>query len=335
MRQGVRLRFTVVCSQRNEGPYLVEWVAWQRMLGFTDIVVVSNDCTDRSPALLDALAAAGWVRHIRCDVPDGRRITARKLAAAHADPVVRASDWVMVCDVDEFLVVHQGEGRINDLVTGDAPYLGMSINWKVFGTSGRVNWEDGLTHRQFTWSAPEGHASSVWVKSVAGHPAWFGRLGEHGPRDLRLPAGDVWGQGALRWVNADGVELAGWTPGGDYMRRVPLGLVSHRVAQINHYMVRTPEAFSLKRGTLSPVGHKDRYTPGYFRSHNRNEVEDVSTQRYAVRFDALHAEAMALPGVRPLHHLSCADYALRLAEKAGRDPSSDARRLYHLAQAGA
>ena len=71
---------------RNEGPFIVEWVTWYRMLGFTDIVVVSNDCTDRSPELLDALARAGWLHHIRCDVPDGQPITPRKLKAAQAHP---------------------------------------------------------------------------------------------------------------------------------------------------------------------------------------------------------------------------------------------------------
>lgn len=329
------MRHTVVCSQRNEGPYLVEWVVWQRMLGFAGVVVVSNDCTDRSPALLDMLQAGGWLTHIRCDVPDGRRITARKLAAAHAHPVVRASDWVMVCDVDEFLVVHRGAGGVADLIgTEPAPFIGLSVNWKVFGTSGRLSWEDGLSHRQFLRAAAEGDATGVWVKSIARHPGWFGRLGEHGPRGLSLPAGQVWGQGRMRWVNADGQAIPEWTPGGDYLRRVPLAGVSHATAQINHYMVRSREAFGLKRGTLSPVAQKDRYTEGYFRTHDRNEVEDASALRFAARFDALHAEAMALPDVARLHHLCCADYVARLAEKAGRDPADDPRRRYHLDCAG-
>lgn len=328
------MRHTVVCSQRNEGPYLVEWVTWQRMLGFSGVVVVSNDCTDRSPALLDALQAAGWVTHIRCDIADGRRITARKLAAAHAHRAVRSSDWVMVCDVDEFLVIHRGAGGIAELIGPEpAPFIGMSVTWKVFGSSGQRTWQDGLTHRQFRLAAEEGDATGVWVKSIAGHPGWFGRLGEHGPRDLHLPQDRVWGQGNLRWVNADGQAVPEWTPGGPYLRRLKPEQVSHRVAQINHYMVRTPEAFSLKRGTLSPVAQKDRYTPGYFRTYDRNEVEDNSALRHAARFDALHAEAMALPGVARLHHLCCADYVARLVERAGRDPGDDPRRRFHLGHA--
>jgi hypothetical protein len=62
------LRVTVVASMRNEGPFIVEWVTWYRMLGFTNIVVVTNNCTDHSPELLDALGG-GALDHspaLRC-----------------------------------------------------------------------------------------------------------------------------------------------------------------------------------------------------------------------------------------------------------------------------
>lgn len=47
---------------RNEGPFIVEWVSWYRMLGF-EVLVVTNDCTDHSVELLQALQAAGWLHH--------------------------------------------------------------------------------------------------------------------------------------------------------------------------------------------------------------------------------------------------------------------------------
>lgn len=325
------MRYTVVCSMRNEGPFIVEWVTWYRMLGFTDIVVVTNDCTDRSPDLLDALAAAGWITHLRHDVAPDQRICAEKLAAAKALPQVSGADWVLVCDVDEFLVVHRGAGRIADLIEGTHPaFLGMSITWRVFGTGGARAWRDGLTHRQFTRAGPIGHPISGWVKSIHAHPNWFWRLGEHGPKRLRKTRG----QGAgLRWVNADGDDLPGWTPDGDYLRTIPARYRTWQTAQMNHYMLRSEESFGLKRGTLSSVAGRDRYTDDYFIAADRNEDQDLSAQRYAAAFDPLHAAAMALPDVRCLHHLCCADYVARLAEKAGRAPQDDPRWHEHMAQA--
>ncbi|MFN3846965.1 MAG: glycosyltransferase family 2 protein [Paracoccaceae bacterium] len=329
------MRFAVICSVRNEGPFLVEWVAWYRTLGFTDIVVVTNDCTDRSPALLDAMQAAGWITHMRHDVPDGFQICARKLEAAKALAPVSEADWALVCDVDEFLVIHKGDGLITDLIPRDADFLGMAINWRVFGTSGRIAWRDGLTHRQFLRTSESRDFPSTWVKTIHAHPDWFRRLGEHGPKRLLPRPAARWGQAGMRWVNADRHDIPEWHPDGEYLRRVPMERVSHATAQMNHYMIRSEESFGLKRGSLSAVAGKDRYTDSFFDRYNRNEILDDSALRKAAAFDAVFAQAMALSGVGRLHHLCCADYVVRLAEKAGRNPADDPRHAHHLARANA
>lgn len=323
------MRFTVVCSVRNEGAFLVEWIAWYRMLGFTDIVVVSNDCSDHSPALLNRLQDHGWITHLVHEVPDRDQITSKKLQAAKALPQVAGADWVFVCDVDEFLVVHRGNGRIADLIPDDADFIGMSINWKVFGTSGRARYEDGLVHRQFLQSAGTDDPTSTWVKSIHAHPDWFRKLAEHGPKRLLPKHARRWGQPGMRWVDGSGKSLHDWHPEGDYMRRMSLGRQDHSAAQVNHYMVRSAESFGLKKGTLSPVAGKDRYTDGFFDRYNRNEVEDRSALSYGERFDPIHAEAMALSDIAALHHLCCADYVARLAAKAGMAPEDDPRYRYH------
>lgn len=324
------MRFSVVCSMRNEGAYLLEWVCWYRLLGFSDIVIVTNDCTDHSPDLLDHLANHGWLTHLRHDVEDRQQITSRKLQAAKALPQVSSADWVLVCDVDEFLVIHRGNGQMADLIAEDADFLGMSINWRVFGTSGRMQYEDGLVHRQFTRAARPGDPSSTWVKSIHRHPDWFRKLGEHGPKKLLPRHARRWGHPGMRWVDASGNTLHDWHPEADYMRRMSPGRQDHAVAQMNHYMVRSEESFGLKKGSLSPVAGKDRYTDAFFLRYNRNETEDRSAGTHAAAFDAIHAEAMSLPGVAALHHLCCADYVARLAERAGRRPQDDPRFQAHL-----
>ena len=126
-----------------------------------------------------------------------------------------------------------------------------------------------------------------------------------------------------------------WTPNGDYLRRLPKDLVTHTAAQMNHYMIRSEESFSLKKGQLSAVAGKDRYTDQFIVNFDRNEREDTTVLRYAAAFDGLHAQALALPDVRRLHHLCCADYVVRLAQKAGKDVQADPRYHSHLAAANA
>lgn len=331
------LRYAVVCSVKDEGPFLVEWICWQRMLGFTDIVVVTNDCIDHSPQILDALQAAGWVTHLRHDVPDGHAVCARKLTAAGHLPQVAGADWVMVCDVDEFLVVHVDGGGVADLIASVAePFLGMAINWRVYGSSGIEGFRDAPVHRQFLRAGPLRESAARWIKCIHSHPAWFARLGEHGPRGLDLArAGTSWGEPGMRWVNSAGETLDRWQPDGPYIRSLSPGEATHAAAQINHYMVKSVEGYGLKRGTMSAVAGIDRYTEGYFTRHDRNEVEDTSALGYAARFDAFWAEAMSLPGVARLHHLGCADYIARINAKAGRAVEDDPRYHHHLALAAA
>jgi len=325
---------------RNEGPFIVEWVAWYRRLGFTDIVVVTNNCTDQSPALLDALQAAGWVHHIRHDVPPGQPITAQKLAAAKRHEAVRRAAWVMVCDVDEFLVVHAGQGLLSDLLAphlaadGTPQFLGMSINWRVFGTDGQRQFLDALVHRQFFWACNAAARLSHAVKSLHRAPKWFRALGEHGPHGLSLRrASRAWGEPGMVWISPDGTPLPEWQPDGDYLRILGAGQASHATAQINHYMLRSIETYSLKQGTLSPAALKNRYVPKYFAEANQPDEMDDSALRHARAFDAVHQAALALPDVARLHHLCCADHLRMIAEKAGRAVDSDPRHAAHLARA--
>lgn len=323
---------------RNEGAFIVEWVAWYRMLGFTDIVVVTNACTDRSPELLDALEAAGWVHHIRHEVPSGQRITERKLAAARDHKAVRRAQWIFVCDVDEFLVIHRGDGRIAELIgPPDAPaFLGMAINWRVFGTCGVTAYQDLPVHQQFSLARPVTSSLSQWVKTLFRRPRWFASLAEHGPKGLLAEKiasrGDDPG---LRWVNAEGVDVPDWDPTGrHYLRRLPKALVSHNVAQVNHYMLRSAESFGLKAGTPSPVALADRYTSGYFQRADGGRMPDSSAFRYADDFAVTHAQAMALPGVARLHALCCADHVAAICAKAGGAARDDARWQAFMAAAG-
>ncbi|MDP2062279.1 MAG: glycosyltransferase family 2 protein [Phaeovulum sp.] len=326
------MRYLVISSMRNEGAFIVEWVAWYRALGFSDILIVTNGCTDHSPELLDLLAAKGWVTHLRKEAAPGVPPLRAKLRAARRHPLVAAADWILVCDVDEFLVVHKGAGQIADLLPEvDPGYLGMAINWRVFGSSGQQHWQPGLTHRQFTRAAMRSDMSSRWIKSIFRRPELFARFGAHGPDGADLAA--IPGGGAEMWVDSSGAPLPRWQPDGPYMRTVPRQHVTWRAAQINHYMVRSLESFELKRGMPSAAAAKDRYTDAYLEAYDRNEVEDLCALRRRWRFDREYAAAMALPGLARLHHLCCADHVAALADKIGFSAEADARYRAALAAA--
>ncbi|MEM8752397.1 MAG: glycosyltransferase family 2 protein, partial [Pseudomonadota bacterium] len=58
-------RRLIITSMKNEGPHIVEWVAYHRVIGFTDFLVYTNDCEDGTDAMLDRLQAMGVLAHER------------------------------------------------------------------------------------------------------------------------------------------------------------------------------------------------------------------------------------------------------------------------------
>ncbi len=314
-------RFLVFAGMRDEGAFLVEWISWYRMLGF-EILIGVNDCTDRSPALLDAFAQAGWLRWFEHRPPEGTppKQSAHRQAQRH--PATAETDWLLICDVDEFLVLHRGDGTIASYLDDlGRDFLGVAFHWQCFGTGGWKRYQPGLVHRQFRRRGPSQRPANVMVKTLFRTPRRFERWSDHMPWAFD----GEWDRGTNRIVDSEGRIIEALLTGPHPVRYTDVSQVTHRYAQMNHYVLRSVEQFETKRGTLSATAAKDRYTQAFFDARDRNGRRDLSALAHAAAFDRIHTEAMALPGVARLHHLCCADLVTRLCAHQGRAPQDDPR----------
>ena len=50
---------TAVSMMKDEGPYVIEWIAHHLAIGFTDLVVYTNDCSDGTDSMLIRLEELG------------------------------------------------------------------------------------------------------------------------------------------------------------------------------------------------------------------------------------------------------------------------------------
>jgi hypothetical protein len=314
-------KFLVFAGMRNEGAFIVEWVAWYRMLGF-DVLVGINDCTDHSPELLQRLADEGWLRFF---VHQPAERVAPK-ASAHrkmrGHPAVAETDWLLICDVDEFLVLNRGDGTIRgflDVMGRD--FLGMAFHWKCFGNSGFKTYQDGLVHQQFQRCGAGGRGPNAMFKTLIKNPLRFRKFSDHSPWEFD----GTWGPLPDNFVDCELRPIAKFLTESHPIRYTAPQDITHVNAQMNHYVIRSDESFDLKRGTKSASAFKDRYTERFYRQRNRNEQRDLSALSYRDRFAPVYAEAMALPGIRRLHHLCCADYLARLCANQGRRAEDDPR----------
>lgn len=318
----------VVTAMRNEGPFILEWVAWQQMLGFEQILVLHNDCTDHSPQLLRQLQRHGVLTKHNHKPAQGRPPQVAALAAAREHRLVREATWMFICDVDEFLLIHKGDGTVAALLGEGKPgFAGMAIHWLIYGDAGLSDWQDGLVHRKFIQAAHEQTKQNNCFKSFVHRPLQYPKFGSHAPHGWQ---GDgAWNDGARHWILADGTQLDEYHPTKSHMNGTPTGQISHKVAQVNHYILQEREKFTLKQGRKSAATLTERYTDDFQRRFNHNKVKNLTALKYQDKFDAAYARLLEIPGIRRLHHLCCADFVAELCRDQGREPEADARYRVH------
>ena len=107
------MKITAVTTQKNEGAFLLEWIAYHKIIGFTDIMILSNACEDGSDEMLDHLSKSGEIVHLRNDGPyDDRGIQFAALKLADRQKAVKEADWIMHLDIDEFLKSMLGKDKL-------------------------------------------------------------------------------------------------------------------------------------------------------------------------------------------------------------------------------
>lgn len=269
---------TLLSCQRNEGDYLLEWLAYHRSIGFERIVVFSNDCTDGSDDLLDRLASLGLIEHHRNVVPEGEAPQFHAAKMAMQDAMFAPGEWLMWLDTDEFLNVHAGGRHVGDLIAklGDAE--GICVNWRLFGSAGVTSWPGRQLDPVFTRASRQWSGSNRQIKTLFRMSDYVTGLDPHRPflSDAFVADGRYYLSGAGRRIPA------GFYPrlrsNGKPDNKRP-GLPSFRLAQVNHYAVRTPDKFAEKRARgRGYVSKQDvgRHDDALFRRWDRNAVADKS-----------------------------------------------------------
>lgn len=295
-----RPRITLLTMMKDEGPALLEWVAYHRLIGADRICVYTNDCGDGTDAMLDRLEAMGHVRHFRNAVPAGGKPQPNALKLAGVNPEVTETDWLLIMDADEFVSVKVGDGMFSDLLTAVSDNTdAIAITWRTFGSDDHVTRPDGLVIDSYTRAAPDDFWKGWGVKTLF-RPFDGMRLGIHRPR-MRKAGQDPARLAALRaqhWVNGsgdplpDGFKQSGW--------RSVEATLGYDLAEMNHYAVKSYDDYLLRRLRGNVNLKDDKYDATYFSLFDRNEEEAPAIRRHSPAVAAAVAELRADPILGPL-----------------------------------
>ena len=227
-------RACVVATARDEGLYLVDWVAHHRAIGFEEIFVYTNNNSDGSDSLLAALAEANEIIWLRNQVQSGTRPQWKAYNhALRMLPDILDFDWSLFIDLDEYLALEEG------LFPSVADYLcwqerrsvdAIALNWAMIGSNGELSWRDAPMHTRFPTGnrEPDRHVKCMF------RPRKYQAAMPHFPIQFRAEA---------RVIRNSIGELHQYEPAFGPARSLQPNL---RYAWIDHFFYKSNEEFLWK-----------------------------------------------------------------------------------------
>lgn len=297
---------------KNEGPFMLEWVAYNRSLGFDGLVIYTNDCVDGTDKMAGRLEALGLASHVPNPVGPGGNPQHQALRRARRHPVVTKAEWLMCLDADEFINITVGDRTLKALIAACDTPDAISMAWRLFGCSGVEIFRDMPVTEQFTCAdhpCDYGSGRAYGLKTLFRNNGSFRRFGPHRPKDIpenRL-AQVRWSDGGGKLFPATNVGWRAWAG------------FDHSYGRIHHYSVRSLESFMVKRdrGRTNHINVDQAET--YWRDMNLNRIADNSIAPLAARARVGLQELMSDPILGKLHAEACVWHRDKIAELKARE----------------
>ncbi|PIE15785.1 MAG: glycosyl transferase family 2 [Rhodobacterales bacterium] len=301
----------VVGCMKNEGPYILEWIAYHRAIGVDNFLIYTNDCSDGTSEILNRLQEMGIVQHRNNDVWKGKSPQQHALNMSLHEDMVKQADWIAHIDVDEFMNIRCGNGTLEDLFERIPQATALAMTWRLFGHNGVQRLDnDRLVIEQFDHAAPKfcPKPHTVWgFKTMFKNDGAYAKYSCHRPNKLFDHARE-----RVNWVNGSGLPMGqevsekGW--------RSSKATIGYDLIQLNHYALRSAESYLIKRQRGRAL-HVDRSIGiNYWVRMDWNDCKDITIQRNIPRTRAEMARLLQDDSLRKWHEKSQRWHLAKAAE---------------------
>ena len=149
----------ILATMREEGAYLVDWIAYHRAIGFEHIVIYTNDNRDGSDELLGLLTKHGIITWVSNELgPDDQPQTKAYGHALKRLPDLLDYRWTMILDADEYVGFDTAMfASIHDYIAWQEHQRvdAIALRWLMFFARPHDAWSEASTIQRFTWRDPD------------------------------------------------------------------------------------------------------------------------------------------------------------------------------------
>lgn len=300
---------------RNEGPYILEWLAHHFTLGIDDLLIFTNFCTDNTDRILDRLEVL--MPHRVKHQPNPKvmfpkqglwHIMALRFAGHFGR--YRAADWLYITDADEFLNLKRGITNLDEFFDAAGPADAVSFTSVAFNSNGHKAASTDLVTKRFTQTTTDFKAAAK-----ANEPAYTAvktlfRNTIAGHRRPHRPVTKGFAETGATWINGAGKPMpADWIDSGN---KAIEGNGTRTFAQLNHYAIKSAAEFLLKVDRGDAV-NADRLgaSEQYWAHANRIGNTDKTGMGLSPAAQDMFEFFLSDPELRELHEQS---FALREAQ---------------------
>lgn len=297
-------RVYVATALSNEAPYLLEWVAHYRGLGFDGVILFTHGCEDGTDAMAARLAEMGHVHHVPLAAKDHKDPMRQAMRDVRDVAVEIGAEWCLAAHIDEYLQISAGDGTVGDLIEACGRPDAISVCRRVFGSSGHRGLIQGHlreTLRLCAAADATGHMVTRGIKTLFRASA-VTRIAPHRPY---FPEDTT-----PKWVDAGGQPMPEAYLTGQWTAHEAF---AHDHARLHYYPAPSPEALMIRGG--APEDHAARKAfASDWRKIDINDVADDTMGRAVGLSDPLLAAFHADPTLAELHATGRAWHMAKMAE---------------------
>lgn len=247
---------------KNEFDFVIEWLAYHRVVGVDHFYIADNVSDDGTSELLQILDYLGYIKRVHFPrVGDvGPQAPAYNHILTHYGAEV---DLLGFIDADEFIVSKTSlkeNPAIQSFFDNDA-LSAMGLNWKVYGSSHHKLPSNNLVIEDYTKRADPSDPNCLHIKTLV-KPSRAQKISIH---DCTLLAGQYCNSELATDIFPDNAPNSPKT-----------NSVTYENLHVNHYVIKSRiDQFVKKMNKGSAAGSAVRKKGvAYFLAHDKNEVSD-------------------------------------------------------------